>query len=111
MKSNAKTVKEYLTSLPEDRRRSIEAVRKVILANLDKDYEEVMSGMICYAVPHRVWPLGYHCDPKTPLMMAGLASQKNTMTLYLMSVYAGAGGIGNKTEREWFQKAWARTGK
>jgi len=106
MKSKATTVKDYLASLPEDRRAGIEAVRKVILKNLDKDYEEgMMWGMIGYAVPHRVWPLGYHCDPKKPLMMCSLASQKNNMTVYLMSVY------GDKTEREWFQKAWARTGK
>jgi hypothetical protein len=106
MKSQAKTVKDYLASLPEDRRAGIEAVRSVILENLDEDYEEgMMWGMIGYAVPHRVWPLGYHCDPEKPLMMAALASQKNNMTVYLMSVY------GDKTEREWFEKAWAQTGK
>jgi hypothetical protein len=112
MKSKATNVRDYLASLPEDRRVAIEAVRKVILKNLDKDYEEgMMYGMIGYAVPHRVWPLGYHCDPSKPLMMAALASQKNNMTVYLMSVYGGGGGIGNNTEREWFEKAWARAGK
>lgn len=106
MKSKAKNVEHYLDSLPEDRRKGIEAVCKVIRKNLDKNYEESMLwGMIGYAVPHRVWPLGYHCDPKKPLMMAALANQKNNMTVYLMSVY------GNKTEREWFQRAWAKTGK
>lgn len=51
MKSNAATVKDYLASLPEDRRAGIEHVRKVILKNLDKDYEEgMMWGMIGYAV-------------------------------------------------------------
>lgn len=104
MKSNATTVKDYLASLPQDRRAGIEAVRKVILKNLDKDYEEgMMWGMIGYAVPHRVWPLGYHCDPEKPLMMCSLASQKNNMTVYLMSVY------GQKTERAWFEKAWAKS--
>lgn len=118
MRSTATTVKEYLASLPEEggRRAGIEAVRKVILKNLDKDYEEgMMWGMIGYAVPHRVWPLGYHCDPEKPLMMAALASQKNNMTVYLMSVYGGQagtnGGIGNASEREWFEKAWKATGK
>lgn len=116
MRSTAKTVKEYLASLPADRRAGIEAVRKVILNNLDKDYEErMMWGMIGYAVPHRVWPLGYHCDPKKPLMMCALASQKNTMTVYLMSVFGGQagtnGGVGNEAERAWFQKAWKATGK
>lgn len=112
MRSNAKTVQEYLASLPADRRAGIEAVRKVILANLDKDYEEgMMWGMIGYAVPHRVWPLGYHCDPKKPLMMCSLASQKNDMTFYLMSVYGGGGGVGNSSERAWFEKAWKATGR
>lgn len=57
MKSTATTVKEYLASLPEEggRRAGIEAVRQVILKNLDKHYEEgMMWGMIGYAVPHRV---------------------------------------------------------
>jgi hypothetical protein len=116
MKSNAKTVKEYLASLPEDRRGGIETVRKVILKNLDKDYEESMLwGMIGYSVPHRVWPMGYHCDPEKPLMMAALASQKNALTVYLMSVYDGQagtnGGVGNESERTWFEKAWKATGK
>lgn len=56
----------------------IEAVRTVILENLDKDYEEgMMWGMIGYAVPHRVWPLGYHCDPEKPLMMAALSASSS----------------------------------
>ncbi len=106
MKSKATTVKAYLASLPADRRQGIEAVRKVIRANLDTHYEESMLwGMIGYAVPHRVWPHGYHCDPSKPLMMAALSSQKNNLTVYLMSVY------GDKAERAWFQKAWAKTGK
>ena len=78
----------------------------MILRNLDKGYAESMQyGMIAYAVPHRVWPLGYHCDPSKPLMMAALASQKNCLTVYLMSVYS------DKKEREWFRKSWARSGK
>ena len=106
MTSTATTVKAYLASLPADRRQGIEAVRKVIRANLDTHYEESMLwGMIGYAVPHRVWPHGYHCDPSKPLMMAALSSQKNNLTVYLMSVY------GDKAERAWFQKAWAKTGK
>ena len=106
VKSSATTVKEYLASLPADRRAGVEAVRKVILKNLDKDYEESMLwGMIGYAVPHRVWPLGYHCDPKKPLMMAALANQKDNITVYLMSVYS------SKSERAWFEQAWAKTGK
>ncbi len=106
MQSKATTVEEYLAGLPEDRRQAIEAVRAVILRNLDKDYEEGMQyGMIGYYVPHHVYPAGYHCDPRQPLPFAGLASQKNHCSLYLMCVY------GESEVSKWFQEAWAKTGK
>lgn len=106
MPSKAATVDEYLASLPADRREAIEAVRKVILKNLDKNYEEGMQyGMIGYYVPHRVFPAGYHCDPKQPLPFASLASQKNHMAIYMMGLY------GSPEEEAWFREAWAATGK
>jgi uncharacterized protein YdhG (YjbR/CyaY superfamily) len=108
MQSKAATVAEYLASLPDDRRAAIEAVRKVVLKNLDKDIEEGMQyGMIGYFIPHRVFPAGYHCDPKQPLPYAGLASQKGGMSLYLMSMYVGSGSDHVK----WLVGAWAKTGK
>lgn len=104
MQSKAPTVEAYLESLPDDRRSALEAVRKVILKNLDKKYQEGMQyGMIGYYVPHSVYPDGYHCDPKQPLPFAGLASQKNHMSLYIMSNYGD--------EEEWFRKEWMKTGK
>jgi hypothetical protein len=115
LQSKATTVNEYLTSLPDDRRVAVEAVRKVILANLDRDYAEGMSyGMIGYFVPHKVFPAGYHCDPKQPLPFAGLASQKNYLSLYLMGVYCGCGegpDAVETTHARWFREAWAKTGK
>jgi len=115
MQSKATTVADYLASLPDDRRKSVEAVRKVIRANLDKQYEEgIQYGMIGYYVPHKVFPAGYHCDPKQPLPFAALASQKNHLSLYLMGVYCGcAEGPGNDetADAKWFREAWARTGK
>jgi hypothetical protein len=106
MQSKAATVDAYLKELPEDRRRALQAVRKVILANLDGDYEEGMQyGMIGYYVPHRLYPAGYHCDPKQPLPFACLASQKNYMSLYGMCLYGSGEHLQN------FQKAWAKTGK
>lgn len=106
MKSDATTVKQYLDELPADRRTAIAAVRKVIKKNLDKDYKEGMQyGMISYFVPHEVYPAGYHCDPSQPLPFAGLGSQKNHMAVYLMSIY------GNPKLRQWFEEAWAKTGK
>jgi hypothetical protein len=90
MQSKATTVAAYLAEIPVDRRAALERVRDVIRKNVDKNIEEGMTyGMIGYYVPHRVFPAGYHCDPKQPLPYAGLASQKNHMSLYLMSVYCG----------------------
>jgi hypothetical protein len=106
MQSKATTVEEYLASLPADRRAALTAVRKVILANLDKDYEEGMSyGAIGYYVPHRVFPPGYHCDPRLPLPFAGLGSQKHHMALGIMFNYAGS------AEEKRFRAAWLKTGK
>jgi hypothetical protein len=106
MTSKAKTVTEYLASLPAERRAAISAVREVILKNLDKNYEEGMQyGMIGYFVPHRIYPAGYHCDPKQPVPFAGLASQKNYMSVYIMSAYGEGDG------EKWLRQEWAKTGK
>ncbi|HKP15046.1 MAG TPA: DUF1801 domain-containing protein [Gemmatimonadaceae bacterium] len=79
------TVEEYLASLPDDRRREIERVRRVVRKNLPAGYVEgVGFGMICYSVPLSVYRDTYN---KQPLMYAALASQKNHLSLYLMPVY------------------------
>ena len=81
MQSKAATVDEYLASLPADRRAAISAVREVILANLDEDYEEGMQyGMIGYYVPHRVFAAGYHCDASQPLPFAAPQASRNHFT-------------------------------
>ena len=104
--SKATTVGQYLRELPNDRRTALSAVRQVILDNLPAGYEECMSyGMIGYVVPHRLFPAGYHCNPKLPLPLANLGSQKSHMALHLMTVYGDS-----ETER-WFRQAWAAAGK
>lgn len=106
MTSKASTVEQYLAGLPPDRRAALQTVRDVILKNLGAGYEEGMQyGMIGYYVPHSLYPAGYHCDPKQPLCFAGLASQKNYMTLHLMSLY------GSAEQEAWFRRAWAQAGK
>lgn len=106
MQSQAATVRQYLADLAPDRRAAIEAVRAVIRKHLDADYAEGMQyGMIGYYVPHATYPAGYHCDPKQPLPFAGLASQKNYLSLYLFCVY------GHPKHEQWFRAAWAKTGK
>jgi hypothetical protein len=114
MQSAAKTVDEYIKKLPADRRDAIIAVRDVVRANLDADYEEgIQYGMIGWYVPHRVFAPGYHTDPKQPLPFAALASQKSHMALYLMGVYCGCADKpgGETLDAKWFREAWAKTGK
>lgn len=106
MQSKATTVRQYLAELPAERRAVIEAVRQTVLRSLDPVYEEGMQyGMIGYYVPHRVYPPGYHCDPKQPLAFVCLAAQKNYFSLYLGCVY------GTEDGEAWFREAWAKTGK
>lgn len=107
MQSKARTVAQYLKELPADRRAAVEEVRALVVANMDPLLEEGMQyGMISWYVPFSVFPDGYHTTPKQPLPFACLASQKNYLSLYLMSVYAdGTPG------ENWFRTAWAASGK
>src|SRR5215475_1407276 len=106
MPATAKTVDEYLQSLPDEPRAVIQAVRKVILKHLPEGYAECLQyGMIGYVVPHSVYPAGYHCDPRQPLPLAGLAAKKNYFALHLMAVY------GDDATDQWFRKAYLATGK
>jgi uncharacterized protein YdhG (YjbR/CyaY superfamily) len=86
MQSKAKTVAEYIASLPEDRRGAIKAVRDVVKKHLPAGYREGMDyGYIGWSVPLSVYPDTYNGQP---LCYAALASQKNHMALYLMCAYA-----------------------
>jgi hypothetical protein len=106
MAAKPSTVKQYLDSLPEDRRAAIRKVRAAVNKGLPKGYKEgVQYGMIGWFVPHGLYPGGYHCDPKQGVPFAGLASQKNYMSLYLMCIY------GDDKHRAWFEKEWAKSGK
>ncbi len=114
MQSKAATVADYLAKLPADRRAEIEKVRAVVRAHLDHSgFEEGMQyGMIGWYVPHRIFPDGYHCDPKQPLPYAGLASQKNYGALYLMGLYGGEQkGHPAHELHQWFVAAWTKSGK
>lgn len=106
MQSKAPTVTEYLRELPEERRRSIQAVRRTIQENLPQGYTEVMQyGIITYVVPLTLYPEGYLNKKDTPLPYVSLASQKNHMALYLMHIY------GDRKSEVWFQKEYERSGK
>jgi len=102
-KSLAATPSAYLQSLPPDRRAAMQQVRKVILAHLPKGYEEQMlAGMLAYVVPLSRLADTYNGHP---LMYAALASQKNYMALYVMSVY------GHAPTGQWFRAQFKARGK
>lgn len=91
MKSEAKTPDEYIAELPEDRKVAIQKLREVALKNLPKGFKEVISyGMLGYVVPHEIYPKGYHCTPQLPLPFYNIASQKNSINIYHMAIYADA---------------------
>ncbi|MBP9794259.1 MAG: DUF1801 domain-containing protein [Flavobacterium sp.] len=89
MQSKALTVNDYLDEIPEERKDGFNKLRNVILKNIPEGFQEGMGyGMIGYAVPHALYPAGYHCNPKDPLPFAALASQKNFIAFYHMGIYA-----------------------
>jgi hypothetical protein len=101
--STATTPDEYIASLPKDRRKAVAAVRDVINRNLPPGYEEgIAYGMIGWWVPLETFPDTYNGQP---LGLAGLASQKNYISLYLNTVYGRPG------EEAWFKERYARSGK
>lgn len=106
MKSAAATPEDYLKGLSEDRKDAVSAIRKAIKENLPEGFSESMGyGMLCYGVPHSIYPKGYHCDPKQPLPLMSLASQKNFIALYHMGLYA------NKPLLDWFVSEFPKHAK
>jgi uncharacterized protein YdhG (YjbR/CyaY superfamily) len=102
-RSDATTVDAYLSSLPADRRGAIERVREVVNAKLPSGYEEGMQyGMITWYVPLSRYPDTYNGQP---LVIAGLASQKHHMAIYLNGVYS------DPAIEKWFRAAFEAAGK
>lgn len=92
MKAAGKTVEEILINLPPDRILPFNKLHEVIIRNLPKGFEAAISyGGLGYVVPHSLYPSGYHCKPEEPLPFAGIASQKQSINLYHMGIYADPG--------------------
>ena len=100
MHSDAATVTDYVLSLPEPRRSEIERTLEIVRPAPPEGLAESMDyGMITWSVPLTVEPDTYNGKP---LMFGALASQKNTISLYLMTIYTGM----PMTEDE-FRMRWA----
>ncbi|SDT87393.1 protein of unknown function (DU1801) [Polaribacter sp. Hel1_33_78] len=103
MTYEANTPEEYIEQLPEDRKQAVQKIRAVIKKNLPKGFEEGINyKMLGFYVPHSKFPEGYHCDPKLPLPFINLASQKNSVNLYHMGIYA------KKELLDWFVKEYTK---
>ena len=103
MQSDAATPDEYIASLPEDRKDVMTKLRSAIKKNLPKGFEEGMGyGNLGWVVPHKLYPPGYHCDPKTPLPFLGIASQKNHIAVYHMGIYSSGPLL------DWFNAEWPK---
>ncbi len=83
MQSNAKTVKEYIDELPEERKQIIRRIDEVIhqaAPELSREGETFMLyGMIGYGRFHYKYASGREGD----WAIVGLASQKNYVSVYL----------------------------
>jgi Domain of unknown function (DU1801) len=106
MQSTATTPAQYISELPEDRRVAMEKLRKVVSDNIPSGFKEVIEyGMLSYCVPHEIYPNGYHCNPKDPLPFFAMASQKNSINIYHMMVYA------DKELHDWFVEEFPKHSK
>lgn len=105
-KTKSPTVAQFLAALPEDRRKTIKALRDVIRKNVDPKVKESVGGhFLSWSIPHSVYPHGYHCKPSDPLPFVGIASQKRHIGIYLFCVYTAKDGP------ETFAREWKKTGK
>jgi uncharacterized protein YdhG (YjbR/CyaY superfamily) len=102
MQSKATTPDQYIAELPDDRREVITKLRDSLNKKLPKGFKEGIGyGMLCYSVPHSLYPQGYHVDPKMPLGFISIASQKNHIAIYHMALYSGA-------LLDWFLAEWPK---
>jgi len=97
------TVKEWLASVPAERKDAINAVRDAVNRHLPKGYEETVDwGMLAWVVPLATFPNTHNGHP---LMLAGLGAHTKVMTIYLMTVY------GDTKLRKAFEIAYKGAGK
>jgi hypothetical protein len=106
MQIKADTPEQYIDQLPEERKSAMNKLRETILKNLPQGFAEAMSyGMIGYVVPHPLYPSGYHCDPKLPLPIMSIASQKNYIAVHHLGLY------GSKDLLDWFTSEYSKNVK
>jgi hypothetical protein len=96
-------VQQYIDELEGPRKPEFLELRKVIVDNLPKGFEECIGyGMIGYVVPHSIYPAGYHCTPKLPLPFLNLVMRKDIITFYHMGLYS------DEKLMDWFKDEYSK---
>jgi len=97
-------VSQYLDNIENQTfREALVKLRNHVLQNLPPGFtEEISYGMIGYVVSHKLYPSGYHCNPKLPLPFLSIAAQKNFIALYHMGIYA------DQDLMSWFTEQWPK---
>lgn len=89
MQYDTTSPEDYISQLPEDRKKPITKLHELIKKHMPKGLEAGIGyGMLAYFVPKSIYPKGYHCKPFPPLPFINLASQKNYIALYHSGMYA-----------------------
>ena len=96
-------VQQYIEQLEGQRKPEFLELRRVIVENLPKGFEETIGyGMIGYVVPHSIYPAGYHCTPKLPLPFLNLVMRKDIITFYHMGLYS------DENLLDWFKDEYSK---
>ncbi len=102
-KGAAPTVKQWLASVPRERKAAIKAVRDAVNRHLPRGYQETVDwGMLAWVVPLATLPDTHNGHPLT---LAALGAHRKLMTIYLMTVYS------DPRIRKEFTAAYKKTGK
>lgn len=83
------TSEEYIASAETlEQADALRRMRETISENLPAGYEETCNnGMINWVIPHALYPLGYHCNPKQPIGHFCLTTAKTGITVHVFGIY------------------------
>lgn len=89
MQYQAKTSKEYIDQLPDERKEVVQKIYNILQEYMPKGFEyRINYKMPSVVIPKSTYEGGYHCDPSLPVPFVSVASQKNFVALYHSGIYA-----------------------
>lgn len=97
------SIDAFLDALPDDRRATMVAIRKLILKRLPKGYvESFASGYPSYELPLTRYPKTHN---KKPLVYIALTKQKGHLAMHLLMAYQ------NPKLTAWLKEEFEKAGK